>query len=84
MRSHKTRLLLLVPIIILILALVIPTAVFATPGKAKSENAAVHSTIYYRDTGLTYNVIYHAGDRGNMTVTGAIYPQSGPLKVKVK
>jgi len=84
MRSRKTRLLILVPIVLLILALVIPTAVFAAPGKAKSDNAAVHSTIYYPDTGVTYNVIYHKGDPNNMTVTGAIYPQSGPLKPKMK
>lgn len=82
MKSRKARLLLLVPIVLLALVLVIPAAVSATPGKANSDNAAVHLTLYYPDTGLTYNVIYHGGDPYDMTVTGAEYPKCGPLKVK--
>jgi hypothetical protein len=82
MRRHTKHLLWLVPIVLLIIALLVPAMVSAAPGKAVSDKAAVHSTIYYQDTGATYNVIYHAGDPGKMTVTGAIYPKSGPLKGK--
>lgn len=79
--KRRTALLLIVPIVLLLVVLLIPAVVSAGPGKAASDNAAVHKLIYDPDAGLTYNAIYHPKD-GTYTVTGAIYPKSGPLKVK--
>ena len=81
MKRYKTILLLALPIVLLIMALLVPAIVSAEPGKAVSDNAAVHRVIYDTDTGATYNVIYHPRT-DKWTVTGAEYPKSGPFKVK--
>lgn len=76
---YRTALLVVVPIILLLVVSLVPAAVLAVPGKAASDNAAVHTLIYDSASGLTYNVIYHPQNL-KWTETGATYPQNGPYK----
>ncbi|MCL4367823.1 MAG: hypothetical protein M1337_01420 [Actinobacteria bacterium] len=72
-RYRRTSLLIIIPVVLLIIALLVPAIGLAKPG-----NGAVHK-IYTSPNGATYNAIYHP-QTGHLTVTGAIYPKSGPLK----
>ncbi|MCE5254401.1 MAG: hypothetical protein LLG45_09400 [Actinomycetia bacterium] len=54
------------------------TATTAAVDKGNNGKGVIH-TIYTAPDGTVYNAIYHV-NTGVLTVTGAIYPQSGPLK----
>jgi hypothetical protein len=78
-RRRKTVLLLL-PVLVLIIALLISGVGIAAPGKGGSDNGkgVIHQTCT-APSGTVYNAIYHVNN-GKLTVTGAIYPECGPLK----
>jgi hypothetical protein len=54
------------------------TTVSGVEGKSNNGKGVIHE-IYTAPDGTVYNAIYHV-NTGKLTVTGAIYPKSGPLK----
>lgn len=79
MSRKRKAILLMLPVLVLILALLISSVGVAAPGKGFNNGKGVIHELYYAPDGTVYNAIYHA-NTGELTVTGAIYPQSGPLK----
>lgn len=89
-RKRKTVLLVL-PVMVLILALAVSGTGLAGSWKTSGQKTAnsdngkgVIHTLYqiYPDNNV-YNAIYHV-NKGKITVTGSIYPKSGPLKTHPK
>ncbi|MFH0916549.1 MAG: hypothetical protein V1912_08900 [bacterium] len=77
MSRRRKTLLVILPVALLIIALLLPGVGLASSGKG-SGKGVVHQ-LYTAADGTVYNSIYHVNN-GKETVTGAIYPKSGPLK----